>query len=59
MTIEKVYYRLRELAEEINSATNDQGKRDCIQRSWRLQDLLSFQEFVSIPIAPYMNYLDN
>ena len=48
--IEKVLYRLRETATEINKATNDQQTRDRIQRSWYLQDLLVFSSQVSLPI---------
>ena len=46
MEIEKVYLRLRETAQEINKATNDQQVQIKIQRSWRLQDLLVFPETV-------------
>ena len=46
--LEKVSYRLRELANRINRLTNDECTRDRIQRSWRLQDLLSFPDDVSI-----------
>ena len=45
--VEKVLYRLRETAMEINKATNDKNIRNRIQRTWRLQDLLSFQDLVS------------
>lgn len=38
--IEKVLFRLRETAKEINKATNDQQTQVKIQRSWHLQDLL-------------------
>ena len=45
--LEKVYYRLRETAKEINRVTNDEQTRDRIQRSWYLQDLLRFPSGVS------------
>ena len=44
--IEKVLSRLRETTQEINKATNDQEARDRIQRSWRLQDLLTLPDVV-------------
>lgn len=44
--IEKVLARLRETAQEINKATNDQEARDRIQRSWHLQDLLTIPDVV-------------
>ena len=46
--IEKVLFRLRETAMEINKATNDEYAREKIQRSWHLQDLLVFPNPVSI-----------
>ena len=42
--IQKVLYRLRETAQEINNATNDPLSRARIQRSWQLQDLLLFPD---------------
>ena len=44
--VEKVLFRLRETAMEINKATNDEDARDRIQRSWHLQDLLGFPDRV-------------
>ena len=46
--VEKVLFRLRETAMEINKATNDEYAREKIQRSWHLQDLLIFPDPVSI-----------
>jgi len=47
--VEKVLFRLRETAMEINQATNDQDARERIQRSWHLQDLLVFPDPVGTP----------
>lgn len=47
--IEKVLFRLRETAKEINKATNDQQTQAKIQRSWHLQDLLVLPDTVSLP----------
>lgn len=38
--------RLREVTNEINKATNDQGTQARIQRAWRLQDLLTLPDVV-------------
>ena len=46
--IEKVLFRLRETAKEINKATNDQQTQIKIQRSWHLQDLLVLPDTVSL-----------
>ena len=46
--IEKVLFRLRETAKEINRATNDQQMQIKIQRSWHLQDLLVLPDTVSL-----------
>ena len=46
--IEKVLFRLRETAKEINKATNDQQTQIKIQRSWHLQDLLVLSDTVSL-----------
>ena len=45
--VEKVLFRLREMAKEINTATNDEKTQARIQRSWHLQDLLAFPATVS------------
>ena len=45
--VEKVLFRLREMAKEINTATNDEKTQARIQRSWHLQDLLVFPATVS------------
>ena len=45
--VEKILFRLRETAMEINKATNDEYVREKIQRSWYLQDLLVFPGPVS------------
>lgn len=47
--VEKVLFRLRETAMEINQATNDQDARERIQRSWHLQDILGFPDPVGAP----------
>jgi hypothetical protein len=39
-TIDRVRYRLRETAKEINRATNDPKMRDRIEKTWLLQDRL-------------------
>ncbi|KAL8831633.1 MAG: hypothetical protein Q9191_000747 [Dirinaria sp. TL-2023a] len=49
--IEKVLSRLRETAQEINKATNDQEARDRIQRSWHLQDLLTVPDVPTAPLS--------
>ena len=49
--IEKICSRLRETADEVNKATNDQQIQRKIQRSWRLQDLLVFPDTVGLCIA--------
>lgn len=46
--LEKVLWRLRETAEEINRATNDPETQTRIQRSWYLQDLLTLPDVVSL-----------
>ena len=46
--VEKVLFRLRETAKEINKATNDQQTQVKIQRSWHLQDLLVLPDSVSL-----------
>ena len=46
--IEKVLFRLRETAKEINKATNDQQTQIKIQRLWHLQDLLVLPDTVSL-----------
>ena len=46
--IEKVLFRLRETAKEINKATNDQETQVRIQRLWHLQDLLVMPDTVSL-----------
>ena len=59
--VEKVLFRLRETAKEVNKATNDQQTQDKVQRSWHLQDLLvlpdvvSFLNVVCIPV-PYAKF---
>ena len=45
--IEKILFRLRETAKEINKATNDQQTQVKIQRLWHLQDLLVLPDSVS------------
>ena len=45
--IEKILFRLRETAKEINKATNDQQTQVRIQRLWHLQDLLVLPDNVS------------
>ena len=50
-TVEKVLFRLRETALEINKATNDEYTRERIQRCWSLQDLLIFPDAVK-PSSP-------
>ena len=45
--VEKVLFRLREMAKEINNATNDEKTQARIRRSWHLQDLLVFPAAVS------------
>ncbi|KAL8783323.1 MAG: hypothetical protein Q9213_004698 [Squamulea squamosa] len=47
----KVVWRLRETAEEINRATNDQNARARVQRSWQLQDLLILPEVSTSPAS--------
>lgn len=47
LRIEKVLFRLRETAAEINKVTNDKPTQDLIQRSWKLQDMLIFEDAVS------------
>ncbi|MCJ1476449.1 hypothetical protein MMC13_005115 [Lambiella insularis] len=42
--VEKVLFRLREIAAQIDKATNDEYARERIQRSWQLQDLLVFAD---------------
>ncbi|MCJ1280970.1 hypothetical protein MMC26_000288 [Xylographa opegraphella] len=49
--IEKVLFRLRETAMEINKATNDEYARERIQRSWHLQDLLLFPNPIVAPFT--------
>ncbi|MCJ1401366.1 hypothetical protein MMC11_004578 [Xylographa trunciseda] len=49
--VEKVLFRLRETAMEINKATNDEYAREKIQRSWHLQDLLVFPSSSAAPFA--------
>ena len=48
MKIEKALFRLRETAAEINSATNNKLAKEAILRSWKLQDILVFQDPVNI-----------
>ena len=48
LKIEKVLYRLRETAAEMNKATDDKATQQVIQRSWKLQDLLVFQDLVGL-----------
>ncbi|KAI9892962.1 MAG: hypothetical protein M1814_000846 [Vezdaea aestivalis] len=45
--LEKVLYRLRETVREINRATDDPVTRNRIERTWLLQDKLTFPEQVS------------
>ena len=42
--VEKILFRLRETAAEINRATNDKRTREAIKRSWKMQDMLLFQD---------------
>ncbi|KAI9771123.1 MAG: hypothetical protein M1840_002474 [Geoglossum simile] len=42
--LEKVLYRLRETTREINRATDDPRTRDRIEKTWLLQDRLTFKE---------------
>ncbi|KAH0542149.1 hypothetical protein FGG08_003449 [Glutinoglossum americanum] len=42
--LEKVLYRLRETTREINRATDDPRMRDRIEKTWLLQDRLTFKE---------------
>ena len=55
--IEKVLFRLRETAKEINKATNDQQTQIRIQRSWHLQDLLVLPDTVSLEYTTSARYL--
>ncbi|KAI4254091.1 MAG: hypothetical protein L6R42_007332 [Xanthoria sp. 1 TBL-2021] len=49
--LEKVLWRLRETAEEINRATNDPETQTRIQRSWYLQDLLTLPDVSTGPAS--------
>ncbi len=51
--LERVLWRLRETAEEINRATNDPETQTRIHRSWYLQDLLILPDVVSL-VACYV-----
>ena len=44
LELDKVLNRMRETTREINRATDDQGARDRIQRTWLLQDRLTFPD---------------
>lgn len=55
--IEKVLFRLRETAKEINKATNDQQTQVKIQRSWHLQDLLVSPDSVSLSMQSMSSLL--
>ena len=46
--VEKVLYRLRETASEIDRATQDDYAKDRMQRAWRLQDMLAFPPMVCL-----------
>ncbi|KAL8680100.1 MAG: hypothetical protein Q9186_003684 [Xanthomendoza sp. 1 TL-2023] len=49
--LNKVLWRLRETAEEINRATNDRVTQARIQRSWYLQDLLIIPDVSTAPAS--------
>ncbi|KAL8797083.1 MAG: hypothetical protein Q9182_007264 [Xanthomendoza sp. 2 TL-2023] len=49
--LNKVLWRLRETAEEVNRATNDRETQARIQRSWRLQDLLTIPDVTYLLLA--------
>ena len=57
--IEKVLFRLRETAKEINKATNDQQTQIKIQRSWHLQDLLVLPDTVSLMATSCSQFFAN
>ncbi len=45
--VAKALNRLKEVAQEANSATHDPGKRRLIETTWLLQDRLAFEAEVS------------
>lgn len=47
LELEKVLFRLRDTVMEINQATIDPEARERMQKSWKLQDMLTFPDVVS------------